>query len=184
MTPIRGNTFPVKDQLRALGGRWDAVAKCWLVPDDKVDEANRILAGAAKASRPQLVPLRRSGLFSELAGIAPVTYQVRATSPAVEALLRARAIVIPLGLPEIGYQITLGPKMPSGIIACHLNGDPWVGIRMSNEPRFPGEQFDYWLQVDFLPCPKCGAPVVWYEAGYVPGYRVCTGEAHHHSIAK
>ena len=29
---ITGNTYPVKDALRALGGRWDAAAKGWRVP--------------------------------------------------------------------------------------------------------------------------------------------------------
>jgi hypothetical protein len=43
MTRITGNTYPVRDQLRALGGRWNAAAKCWEVPDDKAAEANRLV---------------------------------------------------------------------------------------------------------------------------------------------
>lgn len=37
---------------------------------------------------------------------------------------------------------------------------------------FPG---DYWDAVTDVPCPVegCDQTVVWYEAGYVPGYRVC-----------
>lgn len=34
---------------------------------------------------------------------------------------------------------------------------------------------DYWAAVTDVPCPVggCKHTVVWYEAGYVPGYRVC-----------
>jgi hypothetical protein len=46
MTPITGNTYPVKDKLRALGGRWDAGKKAWMVPDDKAAEARALVAGA------------------------------------------------------------------------------------------------------------------------------------------
>ena len=48
-TLITGNTFPVKDQLRALGGRWDAVSKGWWVPAEKADEARALVAGPAVA---------------------------------------------------------------------------------------------------------------------------------------
>lgn len=27
-----GNTFPHKDYIRSLGGKWDADRKCWAVP--------------------------------------------------------------------------------------------------------------------------------------------------------
>lgn len=46
---ITGNTYPVKDQLKALGGRWDAAAKGWRVPATKAGEA-RALVGDAPAS--------------------------------------------------------------------------------------------------------------------------------------
>jgi hypothetical protein len=39
---VTGNTFPVKDKLKALGGRWDAVAKGWRVPAAQADEAQRL----------------------------------------------------------------------------------------------------------------------------------------------
>ena len=74
--------------------------------------------------------------------------------------------------------------MPKGIVAVHINAAPWLALRMDNEPEYPQEFPDYWASVDFTPCPKCGAPVVWYEAGYVPGYRVCSQSPHHHSLAK
>lgn len=48
MTLITGNTYPVKDQIRALGGKWDAKAKVWLVPDAKADQARSLVASAPK----------------------------------------------------------------------------------------------------------------------------------------
>lgn len=45
-TLITGNTYPVKDQLKALGGKWDPKAKGWLVPDDKADAARKLVGGS------------------------------------------------------------------------------------------------------------------------------------------
>ncbi len=49
MTTITGNTYPVKDQLKALGGKWNADAKGWNVPDDKAEQAKAIVAAAGPA---------------------------------------------------------------------------------------------------------------------------------------
>ena len=51
MTLITGNTYPVKDQLRNLGGQWDKVAKGWNVPDERADEARAIMDGAGPVAR-------------------------------------------------------------------------------------------------------------------------------------
>lgn len=140
----------------------------------------------------KLVDQKRSGLFAEHAGVAPLVYEARATIPAIEALRSAGATIEPLPAPQIcranlrkswTARITLGDRMPEGMVACHLNQSPHMGLRMEIEPEYPGEYPDYWRQVDFTPCPVCGAPVVWYEAGYVPGYRVCSRPPHHHSLA-
>lgn len=45
---ITGNTYPVKDQIKALGGRWDADGKAWRVPAAQADAARALVAGAAK----------------------------------------------------------------------------------------------------------------------------------------
>lgn len=45
MVAVEGNTYPVKDALRALGGRWDAAAKVWRVPASRGDEAAALVAG-------------------------------------------------------------------------------------------------------------------------------------------
>ena len=43
---ITGNTYPVKDRIKALGGRWNADLKAWMVPADKAAEAQRLVSGA------------------------------------------------------------------------------------------------------------------------------------------
>lgn len=56
MQLITGNTYPVRDKIKALGGTWDKFAKGWHVPDDKAAEA-RLLVVGAPPSRP---PSRRT----------------------------------------------------------------------------------------------------------------------------
>jgi hypothetical protein len=51
-TLITGNTYPVKDAIKALGGRWDKDAKGWNVPDDKADEARALVQGAGPKKAP------------------------------------------------------------------------------------------------------------------------------------
>lgn len=50
---ITGNTYPVKDQLKALGAKWDADAKGWRVPTDKADQAQAIVATGPGANAPK-----------------------------------------------------------------------------------------------------------------------------------
>ncbi len=51
MTAITGNTYPVRTELRALGGQWDGAKKAWYVPDDRAEEARGLLTvGAARAN--------------------------------------------------------------------------------------------------------------------------------------
>lgn len=49
LVAIRGNTYPVKEQLKALGARWNGDAKAWMVTPDKADQALAIVAGAGQA---------------------------------------------------------------------------------------------------------------------------------------
>ena len=46
MKMISGNTYPVKDQLRAMGGRWNPENKAWMIPDDRAEDARRLVAAA------------------------------------------------------------------------------------------------------------------------------------------
>ena len=50
-TLINGNTYPVKDQIKALGGRWNSARKGWEVPSDNADEAQALVNAAPSASR-------------------------------------------------------------------------------------------------------------------------------------
>lgn len=49
---ITGNTYPVKERIKALGGTWNKTAQGWEVPADKAEEARAIVASAgAPAAR-------------------------------------------------------------------------------------------------------------------------------------
>lgn len=48
--PITGNTYPVREELKALGGKWDAERKVWMVPQEKGDEARALVAGGGKTT--------------------------------------------------------------------------------------------------------------------------------------
>lgn len=47
---VTGNTYPVKDAIKALGGRWDSASKGWRVPAPKAEEAQALVSGAPKSS--------------------------------------------------------------------------------------------------------------------------------------
>lgn len=52
MTKITGNTFPVKDELKAMGGRWNAKDKVWEVPSDRAEEAKKVVQAVIKNPPP------------------------------------------------------------------------------------------------------------------------------------
>jgi hypothetical protein len=56
-TRITGNTFPVKDRLKALGGKWNAAAKCWEVPDERADEARALVGPTPLFNSPPPIDL-------------------------------------------------------------------------------------------------------------------------------
>jgi len=49
--PITGNTYPVRAGLYKLGGKWDAEAKAWMVPEEKAEEARKLVQAAGAISR-------------------------------------------------------------------------------------------------------------------------------------
>lgn len=49
---ITGNTFPVKEALKALGGRWDPGTKAWMVPAARAKEAWALVPPAASKPKP------------------------------------------------------------------------------------------------------------------------------------
>lgn len=50
MVLVTGNTYPVKDQLKQLGAKWDAANKGWLVPSAKLADAQALVANAPKSN--------------------------------------------------------------------------------------------------------------------------------------
>jgi len=44
--PVGGNTYPVREKLAALGGKWDPAIKAWRIPTERVTEAKVIVASA------------------------------------------------------------------------------------------------------------------------------------------
>lgn len=127
------------------------------------------------------------GLFPDEDDVELCTETVQAT-PGVIARLRVvgsqiTSVPTPSGSSDV-WNIVLGRRMPPGIVAVPLPQWPWIGLRLDTDPPYPGESPDTWLQAGWLPCPKCGAPVVWYEAGYVRGYRVCARPPYHHLMVK
>jgi len=66
---ITGNTFPVKDSIRALGGRWDAAARGWRVPAARAAEAEALVSGAgAKSASPNYDPTKFNGYGARRGG--------------------------------------------------------------------------------------------------------------------
>lgn len=53
MVEITGNTYPVRDQLKALGGVWNKSRKCWMVPADKADAAMQLAGPNRYESKPR-----------------------------------------------------------------------------------------------------------------------------------
>lgn len=49
MVAIMGNTYPVKDQIKALGGRWNPDQKVWMVPEDKAEAARALVVAAPES---------------------------------------------------------------------------------------------------------------------------------------
>lgn len=64
---VVGNTYPVKDQLRALGGRWDADKRGWMVPAERAGEARLLVAGAPKS--PYAAPVSKKRARARMIGI-------------------------------------------------------------------------------------------------------------------
>jgi hypothetical protein len=116
------------------------------------------------------------------------SYEVsRLTIPCHEALERASNRVEDAGHT---YRITLAGRIPLGVIEAVLGAgtEQHRGLRLDIEPPYPGEWPEdavaWYERGQWVPCPAphCGRALVWYEAGYVPGYRVCT-RGHHAQLS-
>ncbi len=130
--------------------------------------------------------MHRTGLRENIANLIPARHSgCRLTIPVREALEASGAEIVAQdsvpGGPQV-HAVRPGAQVPPGIIVALSPDSQHLCLRLEIEPEWPGEMRAqaYWQQVDFTPCPACGAPLIWFEAGYVPGYRVCAGPAHHH----
>ncbi len=47
---IAGNTYAVKEQIKALGGRWNRIAQGWDVPAVNAEQARALVAGAGPSA--------------------------------------------------------------------------------------------------------------------------------------
>lgn len=59
MQTITGNTYPVKEQLKALGATWNSAAQGWIVADEKADQARAIVAAAGPSNYTPRTSARR-----------------------------------------------------------------------------------------------------------------------------
>jgi len=48
---ITGNTYPVKEQLKALGATWNKAQGAWMMPAEHAEQARQIVAGAGPVQR-------------------------------------------------------------------------------------------------------------------------------------
>lgn len=63
---IVGNSYPVRNELRALGGRWSSAQKAWLLPYGKAEEAKWLVANAPRnLPQPEGKPISGSPLPPE-----------------------------------------------------------------------------------------------------------------------
>jgi len=64
---ITGNTYPVKEQLKAMGGTWNATAKGWNIPEERADEARALVEAAPAGYIPRQPRPQRSRYGSNYA---------------------------------------------------------------------------------------------------------------------
>ena len=50
MQLITGNTYPVKDAIKSLGGTWNKAQQGWNVPDENAEAARQLVADSPSAS--------------------------------------------------------------------------------------------------------------------------------------
>lgn len=118
MIAITGNTYPVKDQLKAMGGKWDSAAKAWMVPDDVAEQAQKLVP-AAKVAPP-------STNVGDLSGIIAMFDKARQH-------LKFPAIV--MSVPKAG-ELTMRINV-AGLQAKHPGT---LNVADGKKPDFPGDR--------------------------------------------
>lgn len=125
--------------------------------------------------------------------VAP-KYETRLTIPAREAIDRAWADAAakpsrrPGGIRWLKNEIDRPPSAAGipivtlrtppvvclVIVHVEIMGEQSMGVRTVEDGPWPGEFAAAWYDVGaWVPCPTCGAALLWCEAGFVPGWRIC-----------
>jgi hypothetical protein len=126
---ITGNTYPVKDQIKAMGGRWDAGAKVWRVPENVADRAKSLVPAQQAPAQKQEV-----GNFSGIKAL----FDVAAKNKKFPAVI--------LSVPALGgYPIRISvagdrAREPGSLTVCSAersyDGErTWIG-RISRDGTF------------------------------------------------
>lgn len=132
--------------------------------------------------------------------VPPVYGPLRLTVPAREALIRAgNSVSVATDVYVDPDPEALDPRRPPSLQRSRaqtwhvqlvraprgiervwiLSYGQYAGLRLRDEPAYPGEiSAAWWERGEWTPCPRCGLALVWYEAGYVPGYRICLAGHH------
>ena len=106
----------------------------------------------------------------------------RAWAQAPEAQVRARG-----GLRAVKNEIDRPPSAagipvvtlrtpPTGltIVTVQCEGVQTLGARTVEDGQWPVEfEAPWWDRCAWVPCPTCGATLLWCENGFVPGWRIC-----------
>ena len=143
MTAIGGNTFPVRGALKALGGVWNKERKAWMVPDDKAEEAKRLVATPASAMAREAGKASYCRLGDGWGICCPETMPTEARMPGAHVMVLTKS--------GREREETLGAfirKAPQGFIFAKAEG---VGRPAKNGfaqgPRDPGEDAaDRWAE--------------------------------------
>lgn len=124
--------------------------------------------------------------------------QVRATVPAIEAVIRAGNRVTRGGIEIVeataarAAAILPDPwtvwltRPPPSVVRVDIEERAEIGyrlvpaIRLRLDPPYPqeSEHGDGWARAEWVACPgppghPCGSVLLWAEANYVPGWRFC-----------
>lgn len=60
LVKLEGNTYPVREGLKALGARWNTHAQCWMIAQELVPDARALIAQAPEPARfRRMIPRER-----------------------------------------------------------------------------------------------------------------------------
>jgi hypothetical protein len=105
--------------------------------------------------------------------VPPVVEDLRLTIPAREAVEGENRVIVQDTPDGPRYDVQL-VRPPAGLEVVSIIGTGEIGVRLEGEPEYPGEhEAAWWHRGAWVGCPECGHALLWCEAGFVPGWRVC-----------